>query len=122
MRYSLTMLATLLVAPFALLEAAGGATGATGGPPPPGKQRVYYIACEEEVWDYAPTGRDVMTQQPLSQGVHSPVCVSESLYLNHNLSHLLLGGVGLHRPNHWRNDWAQVLESALYPVHRLHIF
>ena len=32
-----------------------------------GKVRRYYIAAVEEIWDYAPTGRDILGGKPLKE-------------------------------------------------------
>jgi hypothetical protein len=64
-RSVLAMLAALAVTAAAcgngraMAPAAGG--GGAGG-----KTRVYYIAADEVVWDYAPTGRNQMEGRPLN--------------------------------------------------------
>lgn len=46
---------------------AHGASPAAQGPAGAGQLRTYYIAAEEVVWDYAPSGRDQITGRPFDE-------------------------------------------------------
>ena len=63
----------LLAGAVALVAACGGDGAGHAGADPAGRVRVHYIAADEVAWDYAPSGRNLVTGRPFGDAENTYV-------------------------------------------------
>jgi hypothetical protein len=65
MKYQEILLLLLLIAGIGLMGACNSNSVAQGG----GATRHYYIAAEEVIWDFAPSGQDLINGGPIPEPI-----------------------------------------------------